>query len=459
MTPLVGAEAVGHPKPVEQSNDVSLPTATPLEIRGEREALTHYLFRYPAKFHPPVVRTLLEDFTRKHEIVLDPFCGSGTALVEAATCGRNGIGRDVDPLAVLVAQVKVRRYQMPSLRESGQLVLNRLKPLRRPDEEYERRKFPKADLTDAEYEEQIRPVRYLVPAIPNLLHWFRKYVIVDLARVCQAIENVAIPETQRDFLRVVFASIIRNASNADPVPVSGLEVTSHMLKLDEKGRLVNPFAFFERAVEKALDAAEAFSKKADRSVTSQVSCGDATQLSRHLRRTVDAVLTSPPYHGAVDYYRRHQLEMFWLAQTCTVQERRQLLRSYIGRPKVPASHPFVAEGVLKTSLAKEWEQKIRDVSEERANAFLHYMVAMTRFFEGLAAQLRPQRPALLVVGHSSWNASQIPTTELFAELAGDDFRLTEVLSYPVKNRYMSYARHNDADINTEYVLVFRRRKT
>jgi hypothetical protein len=43
--------------------------------------LSHYLFRFPAKFHPPVARALLERHAPKRGFVLDPFCGSGTLLV------------------------------------------------------------------------------------------------------------------------------------------------------------------------------------------------------------------------------------------------------------------------------------------------------------------------------------------------------------------------------------------
>ena len=147
--------------------------------------------------------------------------------------------------------------------------------------------------------------------------------------------------------------------------------------------------------------------------------------------------------------------MFWLGLTTTQAERVSLLQHYIGRPHVPPRHPWVA-APLQTALAKEWETKLRDVEPTRANEFRHYMVAMGRFFESLSPHVAYGAPVLLVVGHSSWKGAEIPTTRLFEEVSGSAFRLDDVLSYPVKNRYMSYSRRNDANINTEYVLLFRR---
>nr|MDQ4041145.1 site-specific DNA-methyltransferase [Actinomycetota bacterium] len=69
---------------------------------------THYLFRYPAKFHPPVAQALLERYTEPGDCVLDCFCGSGTLLVEATVAGRSAVGSDVDPVAAFVSRVKAR---------------------------------------------------------------------------------------------------------------------------------------------------------------------------------------------------------------------------------------------------------------------------------------------------------------------------------------------------------------
>jgi 16S rRNA G966 N2-methylase RsmD len=425
-----------------------------LHVSGEVERLTHYLFRFPAKFHPPVVRALLERYTSEGDVVLDPFCGSGTLMVEAAVSGRPSIGIDVDPIAVVVAQAKTHRYRASHLKGSADTLRAALADLPRSREEYERRTF--ADLDEAEYRAEVDSVREWVPAIPNLFHWFRRYVIVDLARILKTIAELDVPATHKRLFRVVFASIIRDSSNADPVPVSGLEVTAYMKERDAAGRLIDPFAGFERALRKTLISCEEFARRTKPGISAQVRLGDATRLAHRVDQSVDAVLCSPPYHGAVDYYRRHQLEMFWLGATETTDDRLDLLQRYIGRPKVAMRHPYVANGSLDTKLAQRWEQRIRQVSTERADAFRHYLVAMTKFFDSLGPLLPSGAPALLVVGHSTWNKSLIPTTGLFREISGDAFQLEEILWYPVKNRYMSYARHNGASIDKEYVLVLRR---
>lgn len=431
-----------------------LPDRTKLEFDTTFGRTSHYLFRYPAKFHPPVVRALLEEYTEPGDVVLDAFCGSGTALVEAAVLGRSSVGVDVDPLAVAVTLAKVHRYRPAVLRRNAATLLSALQHHRRAPRWYT--DHAKVDLSDKDYAKELRAVEEFVPAIPNLLHWFRRYVVIDLAHIRQAIYELSCSDEQRGFFAIVFASIIRNASNADPVPVSGLEYTSHMKQRDADGRVVDPWALFEVALRRALDGAEAFSKAAPAGTTAIALVGDATALTDVIDGEADAVLTSPPYHGAVDYYRRHQLEQFWLGLTESQTDRLALLDRYIGRPKVPMKDRFVSEAVLATALAKEWEAKIREVSGERANAFRHYIAAMTEVFDGLAQVVRPGGATLFIVGHSTWNGTEIPTTDLFAEISGDHFDLEAVRWYPVKNRYMSYQRGNNASIDTEYVLVLRR---
>ena len=309
----------------------------------EAPRLTHHLFRFPAKFHPPVVHSLIRTYTTPGQTLLDPFCGSGTLLLAAASEGRHATGSDVDPVAVFAAGVKTHRFRPGHLQASWDLLCPLLKAIARPDEEYDDWRF--ADIPQAEYEKVLSDERLWTPAIPNLLHWFRRYVIVDLARMLNRINCVDIPETHRAFFRLIFASIIRKASNADPVPVSGLEVTSHMKKLDAAGRSINPIELYLKATERGLSAVEAYRQASTPTSRVSVFQADVNSLNSRLRKQVDAVITSPPYHNAVDYYRRHQLEMFWLGFTETHADRLELLPRYIGRSKVSIRDPLLQRSV------------------------------------------------------------------------------------------------------------------
>jgi hypothetical protein len=77
--------------------------------------LTHNFYRYPARFSPALPRTAIELFTEPGDLVLDPFVGGGTTLVEALALGRNGIGTDISSLAAFVTEVKTRIYTRPEL--------------------------------------------------------------------------------------------------------------------------------------------------------------------------------------------------------------------------------------------------------------------------------------------------------------------------------------------------------
>ena len=428
-------------------------TLRPRRYRYESEfaKLTHYLFRYPAKFHPPVVRQLIEDYSAEGERVFDPFCGSGTLLVEAAVASRNARGTDLDPVAVFVSSVKTRRYRISHLRATTATLLGNLERFERPEREYEERQHVDLAMHEAEHERG----RLWIPEIPRIEHWFRRYVMVDLARILDSIHCSRMPESHRSFLRLCFASIIRASSNADPVPVSGLEVTSHMLRRDGAGRIVNPFQLLRMAVKKGLDAAEEFCDSVDRGVVISASVADATKLNGRLR-DIDVVITSPPYHNAVDYYRRHTLEMYWLGFTRTHEERLALRGRYIGTATVRQNHPFLTGGDGLPSKAARWERRIREVSNRRADSFRHYVASMQRVFSCLYAVLRPGGRAVFVIGKSAWNGMDLPSSALFTEIAGGRFGLVEHLWYPVKNKYMSYDRHNGANIDREEVLVFER---
>lgn len=418
---------------------------------------THYLFRYPAKFHPPVVRALIDEYTQPGDCVLDYFVGSGTLLVEAALAGRSAIGVDVDPVATFISRVKARPIAEAKLRTRWNELSERLARHDRGTSRYEQLK--RKDIDESNFEEESEGLE--VPQIPNLMHWFRRYVVIDLARIRDEIRATGRSGPERDFFLLCFASVIRAASNADPVPVSGLEVTSYMKRRDAEGRLVDPFALLRRRVERSIKAmGEYLAALPDPRPRVDVYQANAMSASSRIKsHRVSAVITSPPYHGAVDYYRRHQLEMFWLNFTRTQADRLALLDRYIGRVRVPNRDPLLTSGGSAAPPPLALEEEMRKANFARANGLRHYQLSMHKVFLDMAKVLEPGSPAVFVVGHSRWGNSDLNTSDLFAELAEPNFLLEEVLSYEVQNRYMSYSRHNGASIDREFVLVLRRSET
>lgn len=68
--------------------------------------LTHDFYRYPARFSPVFARTAIELLSRSGDVVLDPFVGGGTTVVESLALGRHAIGSDCNTLALFLTRVK-----------------------------------------------------------------------------------------------------------------------------------------------------------------------------------------------------------------------------------------------------------------------------------------------------------------------------------------------------------------
>src|SRR5688572_8517246 len=156
---------------------------------------THYLFRFPAKFHPPVVRRLLDLYSKPGDVVLDPFCGSGTLLVEARLMDRAAIGIDIDPVASFIARVKSRPIDPKSLLDKFESLQQAMFPIRRTSSAYDDLTF--ADFSDSSIERFRK--KYRIPNIPNIHHWFRNYVTIDLARLRSLIVTRRMTPPIRDF--------------------------------------------------------------------------------------------------------------------------------------------------------------------------------------------------------------------------------------------------------------------
>lgn len=99
---------------IPETNEASL-------IRAARDSrpvsgLTHNFYRYPARFSPTFVRATIETLSEPGDLVVDPFMGGGTSLVESLALGRHVVGADISSLATFVASVKTTLFEKEEFR-------------------------------------------------------------------------------------------------------------------------------------------------------------------------------------------------------------------------------------------------------------------------------------------------------------------------------------------------------
>jgi len=83
------------------------------QTKSVNQYLTHWIYPYKGKFHPQMIRALMNIIKIQNgETLFDPFVGSGTAVLEAQILGVNAIGLDISPLCVLISKVKTESVEV-----------------------------------------------------------------------------------------------------------------------------------------------------------------------------------------------------------------------------------------------------------------------------------------------------------------------------------------------------------
>lgn len=91
-----------------EPKDFKLETTTVFSFKERGSWATHYLnASYRGNFAPEIARNMILRYTKPREIILDPMCGSGTTLIEAKLLGRNALGVDINPNAIVLVRNRI----------------------------------------------------------------------------------------------------------------------------------------------------------------------------------------------------------------------------------------------------------------------------------------------------------------------------------------------------------------
>lgn len=429
------------PRPISVNFRQMLPS-----MGGDRA--THFLHPYPAKLLAHIPHFFLDNevLSGAGDVVLDPFCGSGTVLLEAVLCNRNAVGVDTNPLACLLSRVKTLAFDandLPGLAEGV--------------------------IAEAKLGGDASP-----PAVVNIDYWFHPHVIRDLARLRDAISRVRSVE-RREFLSACFSAAVRRVSLADPrvsVPVklrASRYPADHRFRPGIESRVsrlksISVYTEFQRIVEANVQRMADLRALLPSGVSCTVSESDARRIlverngspRRLAARSVDMIVTSPPYPGAQKYIRACSLSLGWLGFH-SATSLRDLERKNIGR-----EHYSKAEtSSLPSTGVAAADRLIGEIGKRnplRAHIVATYLVEMRAVFGELSRVLRRDGHLVLVCGNSQVGGRPFRTCAFLAGLAEEaGLELRLALRDAITSRGLMTKRNKTASvIACEYILLFRK---
>ena len=404
------------------------------------DQLTHQLHPYPAKLLPHIASLFVRlAGSPSKQIVLDPFCGSGTVALEASVGGYVPVVADINPFALLLSKVKTTPYDPEQLRRTVQQVLRKAATIR------------------------IGPSVQIV----NGDLWYALARRSELEILLSAVNEVDDTDA-RDFMRICFSATARRLSLADPrisVPVRmrtkrGLSRQSNRKIRERLAWLssTNALAVFAGVCENNIERIEETNALYPDRTPARVIGTDARNILAQQEpllapSSVDLIVTSPPYGSAQKYIRASSLALNWLG-LATPEELTGLEDQCIGREHVPARNGGTKELPGYEGLLERIGKK--NLVRERITRF--YMMEMRNALSQMAQALRPQGRIAIVIGNNQV-CGEVLRNDRFVtkELEEQGLRVELRVVDHIKSRGLMTKRNKTASvISRESVIVLRK---
>ncbi len=369
----------------------------------KEDLLIHDWYRFVLSYPPHLVKNYLHKFSiDKRHCVLDPFCGTGTTLVECKKHGISSVGIEANPVVHLMAETKTR-WDV----DSAYLI-----------------KHAEAIANEA----QARIVKY-GDNLKTLTEEQQKLIITDSISSMPLHKALVLLEVMDEFHDVRFSNYEKTAfakqlvyafSNLKFGPEVGV---SRKKKLD-----VDVIQIWLKQVNEMADNLAFFSRR--KNASSVVHLADSRNIEMTLQpKSIDAVITSPPYPNEKDYSRTTRLESVLLGFMTNKKDLRthkeRFLRSNTRNVYVNDSdEKWIAYNGRILELADSIERKRLELEKNSGFEKLYHKVVklyfggMARHLEELKPKLRPGAKLAYVVGdQASYFRIIIQTGEILADIA------------------------------------------
>jgi DNA modification methylase len=369
----------------------------PAFSENRREPI-HRWVPWVAGFSSQFVREALEKYLPKGGVVLDPFAGVGTTLVEAVRRGTSyrAVGLEINPYAAFAAQTKIDAIALnPSAFRAAIL------------------RFRKEALA-------ARPLTP-PPGFQSRVPFFSPRIEAQVLRVLAWMEDVR-PTALRDLFRLAFASVMVKFSNYTYEPSLGTRAAAGKPNVHEAPVLL----ILESKLEEMASDMESFQLECPSPGQGIIHCASWRAGEDTLgKNSAHLVITSPPYANNYHYLRNTRPQLWWLGFATSTDKTKRIEEQSFGKfwqtvrdgPEVKLKFGFpMLEELLKAVRETKSDKRIYG-GDGWANYLATYFNDSFDFLKSLSRLLAPGGTALAVIGNSVVQGVEVKTDELWAHMA------------------------------------------
>lgn len=392
----------------------------------------HGLHEYKGRFNPQTPRSLVLGNFKSDAIILDPFMGSGTTLVEARDLGYKAMGVELNPLAFSIAKVKKIYEEVDS--------------------------FPSTIIENG----KLRQDYYDKETTDYLLKWFPKKQFSQLSYIKSHLDKLS--ANDKKITEVILSDLLREHSLQNP---RDLRIRRRDFVPDNLDLLTSFNSKLEELSHKHSAWIKKFGKR--KSNETVIFNNDSRNLSLFIKTKIDGTVCSPPYATAlpyVDTYRLSMVAMGLIHPKEIMRKEKELigarditLHDKSEYEKNLSSLPNKVQIVIKHIHRKiEQDKKAGFRKKATPYAFARYYSSMLKVLSELHLIEKKGAQNLWVLGSNrvklldGWYVMQTP--QLIGELA-KHAGFKQIALEPIQ-AYSRYDMHSKNSINQESVLKFLR---
>ncbi len=426
-------------------DDIEISNAKKNKLNNSDRAF-HDWYRFVLSFPPHLVKEYISKFgLGKKDILLDPFCGTGTTLVEAKKNSIPSIGIEANPIAAFASDVKTDWDVDPNLllHHVGEIFKESKKQLKKDGIN----DFPSVDNLNVKGLRKLTPIqeKLIIKDSISPLPLHKTLVLLEV------INNYKDSEYYKYYLLALANALVYKISNLR----FGPEVGIGKIKKDASV-IIDWHSEINRIANDLMQCSNITSTK------SQVIIEDSRNLRNVLNGTkISAVITSPPYPNEKDYTRTTRLESVLLGFIDNRDDLRKLKKSLIrsntrGVYKDDSDDSYIEGNREIRKIADDIETKRKLLGKTSGFEKLYHRVTKL-YFGGIAKHLidmqsilKPNSYLAYVVGdQASYLRVMIRTGKLIGDIA-------ESLGYELVNIDVFRKRFSTATqsyLNEEVVIL------